>query len=181
MQATKHQEGFRIGVTARQLAEAQQTAQDALDAFVKPEQVQPGQWLCCRGRVTRAVTIAGTRPEADWPKLREAITNLAAIADQRFRQWLAAEGHYRELCRQASKEPALSQGDPCVCEGCQIEAANIASVQNHEDRRLPLPPHLHQRFKDFAEARTVQGSYHHQFRTGLSFDQATGEYVLGSG
>lgn len=178
--ATKYQEGFRIGVTVKQLEEARQTAQDALDAFAQPEEVQPGQWLCCRGRVTRAVTIAGTRPEGEWPKLREAITKLAAIADQRHQRWITAERRYRELCQQAGKEPALSEGDTCTCEGCQIEAANIASVQNHEDRRPPLPKHLHQHFKDFAEARTVQASYRHQYRTAIAFDQAAGDYSLGS-
>lgn len=176
--ATKHQDGFKLGVTAREIEEARQAAQEALDRFAQPEEVQTGQWLCCRGRVTRAVTIAGTRPEAEWPKLREAITKLAAIADQRYQQWLAAERHYRELCRQAGKEMALSQGETCTCEGCQIEAENIASVQNPQDHRLPLPKHLHQKFKDFAEARTVQASYRHQYRTAIAFDQATGDYIL---
>jgi hypothetical protein len=176
--ATKFQDGFKLGVTPRQLEEAQQAAQTALDAFAQPEEVRPGQWLCCRGRVIRAVHIAGTRPQEEWPKLQIEVSRLAAIADQRYQQWIEAERRYRELCKQASVEPALSQGETCTCEGCQIEEANIRHVQEAKDRRPPLPKHLWQRFKDFAEARTVQASYRNEFKTAMGFDRETGEYVL---
>lgn len=176
--ATKFQEGFKLGVTPRQLEEARQAAQAALDALVKPEEVRQGQWLCCRGRVTRAVHIAGQRPQEEWPKLQTEVSKLAAIADQRFQRWLEVEQRYRDLCRQAGVEPALSEGETCTCEGCQIEAENIQRIQNAVDSRPPLPQQLWQRFTDFTQARVVQTSYRSQFQTALGFDQASGEYIL---
>lgn len=176
---TKFQPGFQLGVTPRQLEEARVAAQTALDRFVKPEEIRAGVWLCCRGRVTRAVHIAGTRPQHEWPKLQQEISKLAAIADQRFQTWLQAERHYRNLCQQAGIEPELSEGETCTCEGCQIEAENIARVENGvSDPRPPLPPQLHQTFKDFAEARTVQAAYSSQYRTAIRFDPDSGCYQL---
>ncbi len=174
---TKHQEGFKLGVTPRQLEDAQQAAQSALNVFVAPEEVRKGQWLCCRGRVVRAVHIAAQQPQEKWPALQAEITRLSTIADQRWQQWLAAERYYRELCRQAGIEPALSEGETCTCEGCQIEAENIEKFEKAA-QCPPLPQVLWQRFKDFAEARTVQASYRSQYSTALGYDRDTGEYVL---
>lgn len=179
--ATKHQDGFQLGVTPRQLADAKQAAQEALNAFVLPEEIRPGQMLCCRGRVIRAVNIAGTRPQEEWPKLHVEIDRLTAIAETRRQQWLIAERAYRDLCSKAAVEPELSEGETCTCEGCKIEEANIRHVETAQDRRPPLPRHLSRRFKDFAEARTVQASYRYQYKTALGFDQDTGDYVLVAG
>jgi len=177
--ATKHQQGFQLGVTPRQLEDAKQAAQEALDRFVKPEEIRPGVYACCRGRVTRAVHIAGTRPQEEWPKLQMEIAKLAAVADQRWQQWLEAERRYRDLCQKAGVEPELSEGETCTCEGCQIEAENIARVEKGiDDHRPPLPAQLHQRFKDFAEARTVQAAYRNQYRTAIRFDTDSGDYLL---
>lgn len=176
--AIKHQDGFRLGVTPRQLADTKQAAQEALNAFAQPEEIRPGQMLCCRGRVIRAVNIAGTRPREEWPRLQTEIERLAAIADQRHKQWMVAERAYRDLCGKAGIEPELSEGETCTCEGCKIEEANILHVETAQDRRPPLPQQLSRRFKDFVEARTVQTSYRYQYKTALGFDQDTGEYVL---
>ena len=179
--ATKFQEGFQLGVTPRQLADAKQAAQDALNAFVQPEEIRPGQMLCCRGRVIRAVTIAGQRPQEEWPRLHIEIDRLTAIVEERRQRWLVAERAYRELCTKAVVEPELSEGETCTCEGCKIEEENIRLVETAQDRRSPLPQQLWRRFKDFAEARTVQTSYRYQYKTALGFDQDTGEYVLVAG
>lgn len=165
-------------ITPRMLEEAQQAAQKALDAFVQPEEVRPGQRLCCRGRVTRAVHIAGQQPREKWEQLHTEINRLAAIADQRFQMWLAAERAYRDLCKEAAMEPELSQGETCTCEGCQIEEQNTNSVQNPQDHRKPLPEHLWQRFAAFDEARTVQLAYKNEYLTSLRFDPDKGDFVL---
>lgn len=173
----KYQDGFKLGVTPRQLEDARRAAQAALDVFAQPEEIRPGQRLCCRGRVTRAIHIAGQRPQAEWPALQLEINRLAAIADQRYQQWSAADKHYRQLCQETNVEPALSEGEPCTCEGCQIEAENIRNVEQG-GKLPPLPQQLWQPFDDFAQARIHQASYANQYSTALGFNRDTGKYEL---
>jgi hypothetical protein len=107
-------------VTPAMLDEAYAEAERTLAAYVTAEEVRPGQWLCPRGRVYRAMDIANRQPREKWAALQVEIARLSAVCDKRHDAWVAAERHYTNLCRRAHVEPQPPKSDACTCEGCQL-------------------------------------------------------------
>lgn len=111
-------------VSTKQVEDAFYAARKALDSYTQPEEVRPGLWLCCRGRIYRAFHIAGQQPNDKWPAIEAEIKRLCAIELERLIAYNKAVETYHKFCAQAQKTPQPIDSKRCTCEGCQIDREN---------------------------------------------------------
>lgn len=103
-----------------ELKYALQAASNALAVYTQKEKLPNGLELCCRGRVYRAQHLMANVPREQWEAANKKIDALAEIVDKRRAMLVAAEQHYRDLCRKYNVEPELDDLPVCDCEGCRM-------------------------------------------------------------